>query len=76
VVLIGTSKAVSSGFARTAAGPPKLTMGPDVMVNVASVGKVFTTIAVLKSAAPPRFSITYVQRQVFANRPLCRHHPL
>jgi CubicO group peptidase (beta-lactamase class C family) len=51
VALVGTSKAVSSGLARTAADPPKLAMGPDVMVNVASVGKMFTTIAVLKSLA-------------------------
>ena len=51
VALVGTSKAVSSGFARTAADPPKLAMGPDVMVNVLSVGKMFTTIAVLKSLA-------------------------
>jgi CubicO group peptidase (beta-lactamase class C family) len=51
VALIGTSKVVSSGLARTAADPPKLAMGPDVMVNVASVGKMFTTIAVLKSLA-------------------------
>ena len=51
VALIGTSKAVSSGLARTAADPPKLAMGPDVMVNVLSVGKMFTTIAVLKSLA-------------------------
>jgi CubicO group peptidase (beta-lactamase class C family) len=51
VALIGTSKVVSSGLARTAADPPKLAMGPDVMVNVASVGKVFTTIAVLRSLA-------------------------
>ena len=51
VALVGTSIAVSSGFARTAADPPKLAMGPDVMVNVLSVGKMFTTIAVLKSLA-------------------------
>ena len=51
VALIGTSIAVSSGLARTAADPPKLAMGPDVMVNVLSVGKMFTTIAVLKSLA-------------------------
>jgi len=51
VALIGTSKAVSAGLARTAANPPKLAMGPDVMVNVLSVGKMFTTIAVLKSLA-------------------------
>jgi CubicO group peptidase (beta-lactamase class C family) len=51
VVLIGPSKVVSSGLARTAADPPKLAMGPDVMVNVLSVGKMFTTIAVLQSLA-------------------------
>jgi CubicO group peptidase (beta-lactamase class C family) len=51
IALIGTSKTVSAGLARTAADPPKLAMGPDVMVNVASVGKMFTTIAVLKSLA-------------------------
>jgi CubicO group peptidase (beta-lactamase class C family) len=51
VALIGTSKVVFSGVARTAADPPKLAMGPDVMVNVASVGKMFTTIAVLQSLA-------------------------
>ena len=51
VALIGTSKVVSSGLARTAADPPKLAMGPDVMVNVLSVGKMFTTIAVLQSLA-------------------------
>jgi hypothetical protein len=51
VALIGPSIAVSSGLARTAADPPKLAMGPGVMVNVASVGKMFTTIAVLRSLA-------------------------
>ena len=51
VALIGRSKVVSSGLARTAADPPKLAMGPDVMVNVLSVGKMFTTIAVLQSLA-------------------------
>ena len=57
VALIGTSEVVSSGLARTAADPPKLAMGPDVMVNVASVGKMFTTIAVLKSLARHHLSI-------------------
>jgi CubicO group peptidase (beta-lactamase class C family) len=57
VALIGTSKVVSSGLARTAADPPKLAMGPNVMVNVASVGKTFTTIAVLKSLARHHLSI-------------------
>ena len=49
--LVGHSQAVASGLARTAGGPPQLAMRPDVMVNVASVGKMFTTIAVLKSLA-------------------------
>jgi CubicO group peptidase (beta-lactamase class C family) len=57
VALIGTSKAVASGLARTAADPPPLAMGPNVMVNVASVGKMFTTIAVLKSLARHHLSI-------------------
>jgi CubicO group peptidase (beta-lactamase class C family) len=51
VALVGTSKVASSGLARTAADPPKLAMGPGVVVNVASVGKMFTTIAVLQSLA-------------------------
>jgi CubicO group peptidase (beta-lactamase class C family) len=57
VALVGDSHVVASGFARTAADPPKLAMGPDVMVNVASVGKMFTTIAVLKSLARHHLSI-------------------
>ncbi len=48
---------VASGLARTAADPPKLAMGPDVMVNVLSVGKMFTTIAVLQSLARHHLSI-------------------
>ena len=51
VALVGHSHVVASGLARKAADPPKLAMGPDVMVNVASVGKMFTTIAVLQSLA-------------------------
>ena len=57
VALVGQSQVVSSGLARTAADPPKLAMGPNVMVNVASVGKMFTTIAVLKSLARHHLSI-------------------
>jgi CubicO group peptidase (beta-lactamase class C family) len=57
VALIGTSIAVSSGPARTAADPPKLAMGPNVMANVLSVGKMFTTIAVLRSLARHHLSI-------------------
>jgi CubicO group peptidase (beta-lactamase class C family) len=57
VALVGQSHVVASGLARTAADPPKLAMGPDVMVNVASVGKMFTTIAVLRSLARHHLSI-------------------
>jgi CubicO group peptidase (beta-lactamase class C family) len=57
VALVGRSHVVASGLARTAGDPPKLAMGPDVMVNVASVGKMFTTIAVLKSLARHHLSI-------------------
>jgi hypothetical protein len=57
VALVGQSQAVASGLARTAADPPQLAMGPNVMVNVASVGKMFTTIAVLKSLARHHLSI-------------------
>ena len=57
VALIGQSHVVAAGLARTAADPPKLAMGPNVMVNVASVGKMFTTIAVLKSLARHHLSI-------------------
>ena len=57
VALIGTSIVGSSGLARAAADPPKLAMGPDVTVNVLSVGKMFTTIAVLRSLARHHLSI-------------------
>ncbi|HEV2452153.1 MAG TPA: serine hydrolase domain-containing protein, partial [Streptosporangiaceae bacterium] len=57
VALVGQSHVVASGVARTAADPPRLAMGRDVMVNVASVGKIFTTIAVLKSLARHHLSI-------------------
>jgi CubicO group peptidase (beta-lactamase class C family) len=57
VALIGNSRVFASGLARTAEDPPQLAMGPDVMVNVASVGKMFTTIAVLQSLARRHLSI-------------------
>jgi CubicO group peptidase (beta-lactamase class C family) len=57
VALIGKSRVFASGLARTAADPPRLAMGPNVMVNVASVGKMFTTIAVLQSLARHHLSI-------------------
>ena len=57
VALIAKSRVFASGLARTAADPPQVAMGPDVMVNVASVGKMFTTIAVLQSLARHHLSI-------------------
>ena len=57
VALVGRSHVVASGLARRDTDPPKLAMGPDVMVNVASVGKMFTTIAVLQSLARHHLSI-------------------
>lgn len=57
VALIGRSHVVASGLARKATDPPKLVMGPNVMVNIASVGKMFTTIAVLKSLARHHLSV-------------------
>jgi CubicO group peptidase (beta-lactamase class C family) len=57
VALIGKSRVFASGLARTTADPPQLAMGPDVTVNVASVGKMFTTIAVLQSLARHHLSI-------------------
>jgi CubicO group peptidase (beta-lactamase class C family) len=57
VALVAQSHVVASGLARKAADPPKLAMGPDVMVNVASVGKMFTTIAVLQALARRHLSI-------------------
>jgi CubicO group peptidase (beta-lactamase class C family) len=51
VVLAGSSQVFAGGQARKDSDPPGRTMGPEVMVNTASVGKLFTTIAVLKSLA-------------------------
>jgi CubicO group peptidase (beta-lactamase class C family) len=51
VALIGDSTVVAGGVARADSDPPGQDMGPDVMVNTASVGKMFTTVVVLKSLA-------------------------
>jgi CubicO group peptidase (beta-lactamase class C family) len=49
VALVGRGPRVwAFGQARTAADPPALAMGADMAVNTASVGKMFTTIAVLQ----------------------------
>jgi CubicO group peptidase (beta-lactamase class C family) len=47
VALVGDTT-IAAGLARTAANPPRLAMGPEVTVDIASVSKIFTTIAVLR----------------------------
>jgi hypothetical protein len=49
VSIVGNVPPVFRGTARTAADPPKSAMLPDLPVNIASVSKVLTTIAVLQS---------------------------
>jgi hypothetical protein len=49
IVTVGPDRVVSSGYARTSIDPLQTAMSPSVLVNVASVGKMFTTIAVLKT---------------------------
>lgn len=49
VAIVGGLPPVSSGSARTSADPPATVMGPDLPINIASVTKVLTTIAVLYS---------------------------
>jgi hypothetical protein len=49
VSIVGSVPPVFQGTARTAADPPKSAMLPDLPVNIASVSKVLTTIAVLQS---------------------------
>jgi len=49
VAIVGGLPAIFQGQARTAADPPKTAMLPDLPINVASVSKVLTTLAVLQS---------------------------
>lgn len=42
---------MTSGQARKDTDPPGMPMGPDVQLNTASVGKIFTTVVVLKTLA-------------------------
>ena len=51
VSVVGDLPTVFQGQARTAADPPRTAMLPDLPTNVASVTKLITTIAVLKSMA-------------------------
>jgi CubicO group peptidase (beta-lactamase class C family) len=58
VALVGRGPRVwASGQARTAVDPPALAMGADMAVNTASVGKMFTTIAVLQVLARRGLSV-------------------
>src|ERR1700754_4371678 len=57
VALVGRAPVVASGWARTAADPPEVAMGAEVAVNTASVGKMFTTIAVLQILARLRLPL-------------------
>jgi Beta-lactamase len=49
VAIVGGLPAIFQGQARTAADPPKTAMLPDLPINIASVTKVLTTVAVLQS---------------------------
>jgi len=49
-VLLGDD-VYSGGWSRKAIDPPEQQMGPDVVVNSASIGKTFTAIVVLRSLA-------------------------
>jgi len=51
VSIVGDLPSVFEGQARTSADPPQTAMLPDLPTNVASVTKLITTIAVLKSMA-------------------------
>jgi CubicO group peptidase (beta-lactamase class C family) len=58
VTLVGQDVHVRAfGQARAAADPPALAMGATISVNTASVGKMFTTVAVLQTLARHHLSI-------------------
>lgn len=58
VTLVGKeTQSRASGQARTAIDPPALAMGATISVNTASVGKMFTTVAVLQTLARHHLSI-------------------
>jgi hypothetical protein len=59
VALVGQSKVVASGLARTAADPPKLAMGPDVMVNVISTVTQSPSALTRRRALPPARLTSY-----------------
>lgn len=51
VGFVGDAPVIASGRARKDTDPPGLPMSPDVVLNTASVGKIFTTVVVLKTLA-------------------------
>jgi CubicO group peptidase (beta-lactamase class C family) len=51
VALVGDAPVVAGGAARRDGDPPALPMAADVMVNTASVGKMFTTVVLLEALA-------------------------
>lgn len=58
VALVGKdTQARAFGQARTATDPPALAMGATISVNTASVGKMFTTVAVLQTLARHHLSL-------------------
>lgn len=57
VALIGDAPAMAAGPARRQTDPPPLSMGDQVQVNTASVGKMFTTVVVLKSLDARRLGV-------------------
>jgi CubicO group peptidase (beta-lactamase class C family) len=57
VGFVGDAPVLMSGQARKDTDPPGLPMGPDVLLNTASVGKIFTTVVVLKTLAGHGLSV-------------------
>jgi CubicO group peptidase (beta-lactamase class C family) len=57
VALVGDAAVLAGGMARRDADPPTLPMAADVMVNTASVGKMFTTAVLLKALARHRLGV-------------------
>jgi hypothetical protein len=57
VSIVGGLPSIFEGQARTAADPPKTAMLPDLPMNVASVSKVLTTVAVLQSLGRQHLSL-------------------
>jgi hypothetical protein len=48
VAIVGTQPPVYGGLARTAVNPPQTPMGPDLLMNVASISKTLTAVGVIQ----------------------------